>query len=61
MKIDFTKHKLHLVITPLDMRLGCNRLCEITLVYLHIAIINGQLGLHCRPCSATMHGRFSGF
>ena len=38
MKIDFTKHKLHLVITPLDMRLGFNCLYEIALVYLHIDV-----------------------
>ena len=38
MKIDFTKQNLHLVITPLDMRLGFNRLYEIALVYLHIDV-----------------------
>ena len=32
MKIDFTKPKQHLVITQLDIRLGFNRLAEITLV-----------------------------
>ena len=42
MKIDFTKHKLHLVITPLDMRLGFNRLYEIALVYLHIDVKKGR-------------------
>ena len=41
MKIDFTQHKLHLVITPLDMRLGFNRLYEITLIYLHIDVKKG--------------------
>ena len=41
-KIDFTKHKLHLVITPLDMRLGFNRLYEIALVYLHIDVKKGR-------------------
>lgn len=29
MKIDFAKQKLHLVITPLDMRLGFSRFYEI--------------------------------
>ena len=38
MKIDFTKQKLHLVITPLDMLLSLNRLYEITLSYLHIDV-----------------------
>ena len=42
MKIDFTQHKLHLVITPLDMRLGFNRLAEIALVYLHIDVKKGR-------------------
>ena len=42
MKIDFTKPKLHLVITPLDMRLGFNRLAEIALVYLHINVKKGR-------------------
>ena len=42
MKIDFTQHKLHLVITPLDMRLGFNRLYEITLVYLYIDVKKGR-------------------
>ncbi len=42
MKIDFTQHKLHLVITPLDMRLGFNRLYEIALVYLHIDVKKGR-------------------
>lgn len=42
MKIDFTKQKLHLVITPLDMRLGFHRLYEIALVYLHIDVKKGR-------------------
>ena len=42
MKIDFTKQKLHLVITPLDMRFDFNRLPEIALVYLHINVENGR-------------------
>ena len=42
MKIDFTKQKLHLVITPLDMRLGFNCIYEITLVYLHIDVTKGN-------------------
>ena len=41
-KIDFTKPKLHLVITPLDMRLGFHRLYEIALVYLHIDVKKGR-------------------
>ena len=41
-KIDFTKQKLHLVITPLDMCCGFNRLAEIALVYLHIDVKKGM-------------------
>ena len=41
-KIDFTKPKLHLVITPLDMRLGFNPISEIALVYLHINVKKGR-------------------
>lgn len=52
MKIDFTQHKLHLVITPLDMRLGFNRLYEIALVYLHIDVkillLNAMAEKHIR-------------
>ena len=42
MKIDFTKPKQHLVISPLDMRLGFNRLAEIALVYLRINVKKGR-------------------
>ena len=42
MNIDFTKPKLHLVITPLDMRLGFNCLVQIALVYLHINVKKGM-------------------
>lgn len=48
MKIDFTKQKLYLVITPLDMRLGFNQIYEIALAYLHIAVKKRQrLSLVC--------------
>ena len=42
MNIDFTKPKLRLVITLLDMRLGFNRLAEIALVSLHINVKKGR-------------------
>ena len=42
MKIDFTKQKLHLVITLLDMCFGFNRLSEIALVYLNINVKKGR-------------------
>ena len=42
MKIDFTKQNLHLVITPLDMRLEFNCLDEITLFYLPINVKKGK-------------------
>ena len=35
MKIDFNKQKLHLVFTPLDMRLGFNSKVEI-LIFLSV-------------------------
>ena len=43
MNIDFTKPKLCLVITLLDMRLEFNRLTEIALVYLHINVKKAEL------------------
>lgn len=42
MKIDFTQHKLYLVFTPLDIRLGFNRFYENALVYLHIDVKKGR-------------------
>ena len=42
MKIDFTKQKLHLVITSLDMPLGFNSLAEIALVYQRINVKKGR-------------------
>ena len=42
MKIVFTNLKLHLVITPLDIRFGFSRLSEIVLIYLHINVKKGR-------------------